>query len=101
MEEKLSLLMKKLQEELADYRELEQYTSPKRSPKGDKRYSLYLRIIAMTEDGEMDMDEETTDTLLIIDGVLGYCWDLYRQRDAPVNCLYRELLRYYKDGEVW
>lgn len=101
MEEKLSLLMKRLHDELADYKELEQHTSQKRSPIGDERYSLYVRLIAMTEDGDMDMDEETLDALLDSDGVLGYCWDLYWQREVPVNCLYRELLYCYKEGEVW
>lgn len=101
MEEKLSLLMKRLQDELADYKELEQYTLPKRSSKGDERYRLYARLIAMTEDGDMDVDEETLGALLDIDGVLGYCWDLYWQREIPVKYLYRELLCCYKDGEVW
>ncbi len=101
MEEKLSLLMKRLQDELADYKELEQYTLPERSTKGDKRYSLYARLITMTEDGDMDVDEETLNALLDIDGVLGSCWDLYWQREIPVNYLYRELLYCDRDGEVW
>lgn len=101
MDEKHSLLMKSLQDELADYKELEQYTAPKRSSKGDERFSLYVRIIAMTENGDMDVDEETLDALLDLDGVLGYCWDLYWQREVPVNFLYRELLHCYKEGEVW
>lgn len=101
MEEKLSLLMKKLQDELAEYKELEQNISLNRSPKGDERYSLYTRIIAMTEGGDMDLDEETLNALIDIDGVLEYCWDLYWQREVPVNCLYRELLYCYKEGEVW
>lgn len=101
MEEKLSLLMRKLHGELADYKELELHTSPKRTPKGDERYGLYIRLIAMTEDGDMGLDEEMLDDLLNIDGVLGYCWDLYWQRGIPVSYLYRKLFFCYKRGEVW
>lgn len=100
MEDRLSLLMKKLRDELEEYRELERY-APNHYPKDDQRYGLSVRIIALTEDGDMDMDEEVLDALLEIDGVLGYCWDIYWEREVPVDRLFRELLYCYRDGEVW
>ena len=99
LEDKISLLVKKLQDELDEYKELEQY-APNDHPKGDRRYSLSVRIIALTEDGDMDMDEEVLDALLEIDGVLGYCWDIYGKREVPVDRLFRELLYRYRQGEV-
>lgn len=100
MENRLSLLVKKLQEELDEYRDLEHY-APKYKPKGDQRYGLSVRLIALTEDGDMDMDEEVLDVMLEIDGVLGYCWDIYHEREVPIDKLFRELMHCYYEGEVW
>lgn len=97
----LSLLMTKLKDELAEYEVLEHYCSRKNVPRNDKRYWLYVRLIGMTESGSMVLNKSMLPALLEIDGVLSYCWDIYFARHIPKKYLFRELVRYYEEGEVW
>lgn len=101
MTDNLSLLVKKLQNELKEYRRLEHYHPKGRCPQRDARGNLSQTVIALTKGHEMDADEDVIAAMLEMDGVLGYCWEIYFSWDVPAKSLFRVLAEMYYKGEVW
>lgn len=101
MNDNLSLLVRKLRSELKEYKMLEHYHSKGRCPKRDARCNLSQTIIALTKRTEMDADEDVIAAMLEVDGVLGYCWEIYFSWGVPAKSLFRVLAEMYHKGEVW